>query len=123
MKIDQFFVKFLICCLQPPVFPAATPFYMSYSPTAPMISAQPNPYLNGNLVHQQDHLQLLQNVPVAVETVHLYVPNTVIGAIIGAKGLFIKSIIKNSNASVKVKFCENIRLQEEKKNLVFAFEI
>jgi len=86
----------------PPVFPAATPFYMSYSPTAPMISAQPNPYLNGNLVHQQDHLQLLQNVPVAVETVHLYVPNTVIGAIIGAKGLFIKSIIKNSNASVKV---------------------
>ena len=37
-----------------------------------------------------------------IETVHLYVPNNAIGAIIGAKGLFIKSIVKNSNASVKV---------------------
>jgi hypothetical protein len=78
------------------------PFYMSYPPSAPIISSQPNPYANGNLVHQQEHSQLLQNSPVSIETVHLYVPNTVIGAIIGTKGLFIKSIIKNSNASVKV---------------------
>lgn len=75
---------------------------MSYPSTGPIIPSQPNPYTNGNLVHQQDHSQLLQNAHVAMETVHLYVPNTVIGAIIGAKGLFIKSIIKNSNASVKV---------------------
>jgi hypothetical protein len=68
-----------------------------------MIPSQPNPYANGNLVPQQEHAQLLQNAPVAVETVHLYVPNAVIGAIIGTKGLFIKSIIKNSNASVKVR--------------------
>ncbi|CAF0820324.1 unnamed protein product [Didymodactylos carnosus] len=40
--------------------------------------------------------------PVANETVNLYVPNTVVGAIIGTKGLFIKSIIKHSNASVKI---------------------
>lgn len=75
---------------------------MSYPSTGPMIPSQPNPYTNGNYVHQQEHSQLVQNAPVAVETVHLYVPNTVIGAIIGTKGLFIKSIIKNSNASVKV---------------------
>jgi hypothetical protein len=75
---------------------------MSYSPSGPIIPSQPNPYVNGNLVHQQEHAQLLQNAPVVIETVHLYVPNTVIGAIIGTKGLFIKSIIKNSNASVKV---------------------
>jgi hypothetical protein len=43
-----------------------------------------------------------QNLSAATETVHLYVPNTLIGAIIGSKGLFIKSIIKNSSASVKV---------------------
>ncbi|CAF0725404.1 unnamed protein product [Didymodactylos carnosus] len=40
--------------------------------------------------------------PVINETVNLYVPNTVVGAIIGTKGLFIKSIIKYSNASVKI---------------------
>ncbi len=84
------------------MFPTPGPFYMSYSPSGPIIPSQPNPYVNGNLVHQQEHAQLLQNAPVVIETVHLYVPNTVIGAIIGTKGLFIKSIIKNSNASVKV---------------------
>jgi hypothetical protein len=75
---------------------------MPYPSSGPIIPSQPNPYTNGNLVHQQEHSHLLQNAPVAVETVHLYVPNTVIGAIIGTKGLFIKSIVKNSNASVKV---------------------
>jgi len=84
------------------MFPTTTPFYTSYPPSAPIIPSQPNPYTNGNLVHQQEHSQLLQNPPIAIETVHLYVPNTVIGAIIGTKGLFIKSIVKNSNASVKV---------------------
>lgn len=97
-----FIEEFCSLSFKPPVFPAATPFYMTYPATAPMLSTQPNPYMNGNLVQQQEHAQLLQNAPVAVETVHLYVPNTVIGAIIGSKGLFIKSIIKNSNASVKV---------------------
>jgi hypothetical protein len=89
------------------MFPTPTPFYMSYPPSAPIISSQPNhhPYVNGNLTHQQEHSQSAQSVPVVMETVHLYVPNTVIGAIIGTKGLFIKSIIKNSNASVKVNNC------------------
>jgi hypothetical protein len=85
---------------------------MSYSPSGPIVPSQPNPYANGNLVHQQEHSQLLQNAPVAIETVHLYVPNTVIGAIIGTKGLFIKSIIKNSNASVKVIYFSLIRFDE-----------
>jgi hypothetical protein len=69
-----------------------------------LIPSQPNPYANGNIPHQQpqQHSHILQNAPVAIETVHLYVPNTIIGAIIGTKGLFIKSIIKNSNAMVKV---------------------
>ncbi len=68
-----------------------------------MIPSQPNPYANGNIPQQQQqHSHILQNAPVAIETVHLYVPNTIIGAIIGTKGLFIKSIIKNSNAMVKV---------------------
>lgn len=61
---------------------------------------------NGNLNHQQHSQSITQLSPQAhgtIETVHLYVPNAVIGAIIGAKGVFIKSIIKNSNASVKVK--------------------
>ena len=84
------------------MFPPSGPFYMSYPASGPMIASQPNPYANGSLIHQTDHSQLLQNAPVVMETVHLYVPNTVIGAIIGTKGLFIKSIIKNSNALVKV---------------------
>lgn len=84
------------------MFPTPTPYYMSYPSPGSMIATQTNPYVNGNVAHQQENLQLLQNVPVAIETVHLYVPNTVIGAIIGTKGLFIKSIMKNSNALVKV---------------------
>ncbi len=75
---------------------------MSYPSSGPMIPSQPNPYANGNIPQQQQHSHILQNAPVAIETVHLYVPNTIIGAIIGTKGLFIKSIIKNSNAMVKV---------------------
>jgi len=94
------------------MFPTTAPFYTSYPPTAPLIPSQQNPYTNGNLVHQQEHSQLLQNAPIAIETVHLYVPNTVIGAIIGTKGLFIKSIIKNSNASVKVISLEMIYIIE-----------
>jgi hypothetical protein len=81
---------------------------MSYQPTGPMIPSHPHQYGNvatngnGTLNHQQQqHAQsfipLPQNAPVIMETVHLYVPNTVIGAIIGTKGLFI-----NSNATVKV---------------------
>ena len=54
------------------------------------------------LVHSQS-LGTPSTAPAVVETVHLYVPSTAIGAIIGTKGLFIKSIIKNSNASVKVR--------------------
>ncbi len=95
------------------MFPTPGPYYMSYQPTGPMIPSHPHQYGNvatngnGTLNHQQQqHAQsfipLPQNAPVIMETVHLYVPNTVIGAIIGTKGLFIKSIIKNSNATVKV---------------------
>ncbi|CAF1161516.1 unnamed protein product [Adineta ricciae] len=84
------------------MFPASGPFYMPYASSGPMISSQPNPYVNGQFPPQQQHLYSLQNAPVAVETVHLYVPNTIIGAIIGSKGLFIKSIIRNSNAMVKI---------------------
>jgi hypothetical protein len=94
------------------MFPGSNPYYMSYPPAGPLISSHPHQYGNiatngnGNVPHQQQHSQsighLPQNTPAAVETVHLYVPNAVIGAIIGTKGLFIKSIIKNSNASVKV---------------------
>ncbi|CAF4547620.1 unnamed protein product [Rotaria sp. Silwood1] len=86
----------------PTMFPTSGPFYMSYPSSNSMLASQPNPYANGNLAHQQEHIQLLQNVPVAIETVHLYVPNAVIGAIIGTKGLFIKSIMKSSNATVKI---------------------
>ncbi len=93
------------------MFPVPGPYYMSYPPTSHILSSQPHQYGNvatngnGNLTHQQHAqsiTQLSQHVPAVMETVHLYVPNTVIGAIIGTKGLFIKSIIKNSNASVKV---------------------
>jgi hypothetical protein len=81
---------------------------MSYPPAAAapgMMSAyHPYAYANGALTSQQQHYlsQPAHNGPVVNETVHLYVPSMVIGAIIGAKGLFIKSIIKNSSASVKV---------------------
>lgn len=54
-------------------------------------------YSNGNYTSVQT-----SSGTIPVETVHLYVPNPMIGCIIGTKGLFIKSIIKNSNASVKV---------------------
>ena len=99
------------------MFPASGPYYMPYAPTGPMMHPHYGSVaLNGNGAlshhhHQQQQLQqqhspsithLPSNVPAAIETVHLYVPNTVIGAIIGTKGLFIKSIIKNSNATVKV---------------------
>ena len=61
-------------------------------------------HVNGEFVAQQQYgSQYLTNTPVVTETVHLFVPNAVIGAIIGTKGLFIKSIMKNSNASVKVR--------------------
>ncbi|CAF4054425.1 unnamed protein product, partial [Rotaria sp. Silwood2] len=98
----------------PPMFPVPGPYYMSYPPTSHMVPPYPHQYgnvatnANGNLNHhqQQPHsppiVQLSQNTSAAIETVHLYVPNTVIGAIIGTKGLFIKSIISNSNASVKI---------------------
>ena len=68
-----------------------------------MPSGHADAYANGNFaLHPSAHSQSTLNAPAAMETVHLYVPNAVIGAIIGSKGLFIKSIIKNSNASVKV---------------------
>ncbi|CAF0833533.1 unnamed protein product [Adineta steineri] len=90
----------------PTIFPTSGPFYMPYQQSGPIISSQPNPYVNGNLSHhqqqQQQHSHTLPNASVVVETVHLYVPNTIIGAIIGTKGVFIKSIIKNSNATVKI---------------------
>jgi hypothetical protein len=64
----------------------------------------PSSSVNGHFdLHQHTHpSQLSQNAVVADENVHLYVPNAMIGAIIGSKGLFIRSIIKNSRASVKV---------------------
>ncbi|CAF1600408.1 unnamed protein product [Rotaria magnacalcarata] len=86
----------------PTLIPTSGSFYLSYPSANSIIASQPNPYANGNLMQQQEQLQLLQNIPVSIETVHLYVPNTVIGAIIGAKGFFIKSIMKSSNASVKI---------------------
>ena len=84
------------------MFPMSGPFYMPHPSSPLMISSQSNPYTNGNLVYQQERTELLQNMPVAIETVHLYVPNAIIGTVIGAKGLFIKSIMKNSNAMIKV---------------------
>ncbi len=100
------------------MFPVPGTYYMSYPPTGHMVPSHSHQYGNvttnghGNFNHQQQHSQSIaqfpQNPPATIETVHLYVPNTVIGAIIGSKGLFIKSIIKNSNASVKVINCSMI---------------
>lgn len=103
------------------MFPVPDQYYMSYPPTSHIVPPHSHQYGNvatngngnGNLNQQQQQqqhsqtiAQLTQHVPASIETVHLYVPNSVIGAIIGTKGLFIKSIIKNSNASVKVnEFC------------------
>lgn len=97
------------------MIPMAGSYYMQYPPTAgAMVPPYPYQYgnigTNGNVNQQhhysQQHSQAIptspQNAPTNIETVHLYVPNTVIGAIIGSKGLFIKSIIHNSSASVKV---------------------
>ncbi len=93
------------------MFPVQGPYYMSYPTTNHLVPPHAHQYGNvatngiGNLNHQQQSQSmapLSQHTPAIMETVHLYVPNTVIGAIIGTKGLFIKSIIKNSNASVKV---------------------
>lgn len=88
----------------PPIYPNPNPFYMPYPTATGMIPAFYAPaHVNGDFVAQQQYgSQYLTNTPVAIETVHLYVPNAVIGAIIGTKGLFIRSIMKNSNASVKV---------------------
>ncbi|UJR35485.1 hypothetical protein I4U23_028240 [Adineta vaga] len=97
----------------PQIFPTTGPYYMSYPPTGHVMPSHHygNVALNGNgtlshLPPQQQYpssiTHLSSNAPAVVETVHLYVPNTVIGAIIGSKGLFIKSIIKNSNATVKI---------------------
>lgn len=88
----------------PPIYSNPNPFYMTYPTATGMIPAFYAPtHVNGDFVAQQQFgSQYLTNTPVAIETVHLYVPNAVIGAIIGTKGLFIKSIMKNSNASVKV---------------------
>ncbi|CAF1204566.1 unnamed protein product [Adineta steineri] len=91
----------------PPVFSAPGPYYMSYQPMNHIAASHSHQYGNGTLnQHQQQYPQsivpLSQNASAAIETVHLYVPNAVIGAIIGTKGLFIKSIIKNSNAIVKI---------------------
>ena len=89
------------------------PYYMPYpSSTNHLVPSHAHQYGNlaangnGNIhptAHSQSAIgQLSQHAAAVIETVHLYVPNAVIGAIIGSKGLFIKSIIKNSNASVKV---------------------
>jgi KH domain len=66
-------------------------------------SFSPHPTQAHSHGHSQSIGSLAHNTSPIIETVHLYVPNAVIGAIIGTKGLFIKSIIKNSSASVKVK--------------------
>lgn len=82
---------------QATIFPTANPFYLPYPATSPMNLPFVNqPYSNGNYASTQTP----GTIP--VETVHLYVPNSMVGCIIGSKGLFIKSIMKNSNASVKV---------------------
>ena len=109
------------------MYPISGSYFMPYPSANHLVSSYAHQYgnatMNGNPQYSQSIMQLSPQAQTTIETVHLYVPNAVVGAIIGAKGVFIKSIIKNSNASVKVKFCENIRLQEEKKNLIFAFEI
>lgn len=97
------------------MYPAPGQFYVPYTSSGPLLPAHAHPYgnllANGNGTYSHPPLQPLapsqslgtsQIAPTIIETVHLYVPNTAIGAIIGTKGLFIKSIIKNSNASVKV---------------------
>jgi len=70
----------------------------------PTYHANSNAYANNGHHHyySQQQSSMNNNSSVINETVHLYVPNTVIGAIIGTKGVFIKSIIKHSNATVKV---------------------
>lgn len=84
--------------IQATIFPTANPFYLPYPATSPMNLPFVNqPYSNGNYASTQTP----GTIP--VETVHLYVPNSMVGCIIGSKGLFIKSIMKNSNASVKVR--------------------
>lgn len=105
------------------------PYYMSYpSSTNHLVPSHPHQYgnlaaTNGNgNVHQPTHSQtsigqLSQYATTVVETVHLYVPNAAIGAIIGSKGLFIKSIIKNSNAAVKVT-CQLIDEQHDNRNYI-----
>lgn len=90
---------------------------MSYSSLNAMAPPYPHQYgniptnTNGNLTHQHSQTSppTSPNASATTETVHLYVPNTVVGAIIGTKGLFIKSIINNSNASVKVKYHNYLR--------------
>ncbi len=51
----------------------------------------------------------------AVETVNLYVPNGVVGALIGSKGGHIRNIIKFSGASVKIAQTEEQRREQERK--------
>lgn len=92
-------------------------FYIPYQPTNQFFPSHPHAYggmvANGNgtnFTHptapptglSQSMGASSATSSATIETVYLYVPNTVIGAIIGSKGLFIKSIMKNSNASVKV---------------------
>jgi len=89
-----------------PMYPISGSYFMPYPSANHLVSSYAHQYgnatMNGNPQYSQSIMQLSPQAQTTIETVHLYVPNAVVGAIIGAKGVFIKSIIKNSNASVKV---------------------
>jgi len=89
-----------------PMYPISGSYFMPYPSANHLVSSYAHQYgnatMNGNPQYSQSIMQLSPQAQTTIETVHLYVPNAVVGAIIGAKGVFIKSIIKNSNASVKI---------------------
>ena len=58
-------------------------------------------------VPDQMSLLLLINLPLsfslhAVETTHMYIPNSAVGAVIGAKGSYIRDLNKYSGFSIKI---------------------
>jgi hypothetical protein len=76
--------------------------YPASNPLAPSFHGQS--YSSGAFFpyQQPTHAHFAENALAVTEHVRLYVPKAVIGAIIGTKGQFIKSIIKSSSATIKV---------------------